>query len=112
MKAPKCLQCGYNHWSSEPHKWPDTDTGHIRGVKEFKPKERVHKLVKKIVKSVHNPTKSVDVATKSVHNVKDVCTQIREVSIRQFRSNMATELKSLPFRIIKNGRVIAVVRDE
>jgi hypothetical protein len=23
MQAPKCKQCGVNHWTSQPHKWPD-----------------------------------------------------------------------------------------
>jgi len=62
------------------------------------------------------PTEKVKQIPKSVHNaeIKDEeCTQyqakVREVGIREFRGNMAAELKSLPFKIIKNGKVIAVV---
>ena len=57
MKSPKCRLCGENHWANEDHKWPDTDTAHIRNAVEFKPK-----------KSVHNSIKPTDVVTKSVHN--------------------------------------------
>lgn len=115
MEAPKCSMCGNNHWSSEPHKWTDTDTAYIRAVKELKPKERVHKLAKKveeIVKSVHNSTKEAKDSPKSVHNVKnevDVCTQLREVSIRKLRANLSSELRDLPFKIVKSGKVIAIV---
>ena len=98
MKSPKCRLCGENHWANEDHKWPDTDTAHIRNAVEFKPK-----------KSVHNSIKPTDVVTKSVHNDDKVCTQIREVSIRKLRANLSTELKTLPFNIIKNGKVIATV---
>lgn len=36
---------------------------------------------------------------------------MRQVSIRQFRANMAKELSDLPFELVKNGRRIAVVSD-
>jgi len=53
---------------------------------------------------------------KNIKNGLTECTQwgrvlyMREVSIRKFRKNMAKELKVLPFKITKNGRVIAIVR--
>lgn len=87
MKAPMCRSCNSSHWSSEPHKWPDTNTAHIRDAEKFIPTKRVHKTKEE---------------TK-------VCTQIRKVSIRQLRANLAKELNDLPFDIIKNGKVIGRV---
>lgn len=86
MKAPKCRLCGAHHWSSEPHKF------------EIEP-ENVPTLKKKILSCVHNEDKP-----------KSVCTQLREVSIRRFRSNMATELNNLPLSLVKNGKVVAIIR--
>jgi len=98
MKAPKCRLCGENHWGNESHKW---STG-------ISPKDVA-------TQGVHNSTKKVKPSPKRVHNVEikdEVCTQVREVSIRQFRGNMASELRDLPFRIVKNGKVIAIVSGE
>lgn len=93
--APKCKVCGFNHWLRDPHKWPDEPVS----IKE---------IVSTLTKRVHNPKKK---AEKRVHNTekpKDVYT-IRQVSIRQFRMNMSKELSSLPFEIVRSGKVIAKV---
>jgi len=89
MKAPKCRLCGSSHWSGEPHKWLEADI-----TKESKPTKRVHNAPKECV-----------------HSPKEVYT-IREVSIRQFRSKMAAELKDLPFNLVRSGKVVAVVREK
>ena len=41
-QGPKCRLCGHNHWSSDPHKWPD------------EPKQPVTNTVTNKVKSVTN----------------------------------------------------------
>ena len=92
--APKCMVCGGNHWLRDPHKWADTDTAHIRGAKEFKPKDIVATLKKKVATITDTP--------------KNVAT-IRQVSIRQLNSNISKHFSNLPFDVTKNGKVIARV---
>jgi hypothetical protein len=88
MQAPKCRLCGANHWSGEPHKFePDAPA--------------LREKVATIPKCVHK-----------TEDPKEVCTQLREVNIRQFRSKMADELNNLPFNLVRNGKVIAVVREK
>ena len=78
----------------EPHKWPDTDTAHIRDAKEFKPKDIVATLKKKVATITDTP--------------KNVAT-IRKVSIRELNNNISKHFSNLPFEVTKNGRVIARV---
>jgi len=93
--APKCIVCGSNHWLREPHKWPDTDTAHIRDAKEFKPKDIVATLKKKVATIASKP--------------KNVAT-IRQVSIRELNNNISKHFSNLPFEVTKNGKVIARVK--
>jgi len=98
MKAPKCRLCGTNHWSGEVHKWPDTDTAHIRDAEEFKLKEPGVATLKKKVATITD--KPEDVAT------------IRRVSIRELNGNISKHFSNLPFEVTRNGRVIArVIKD-
>ena len=108
MKSPKCRLCGENHWGNCVFIAPIPALNAIQ--------EDIQRSSRK---RVHNPTEKVKQIPKSVHNaeIKDEeCTQyqakVREVGIREFRGNMAAELKSLPFKIIKNGKVIAVVSSD
>ena len=98
---PKCMVCGFNHWLRDPHKWPDTDTAHIRGAKEFKPKKIVATLKKKVATITDKPTG----AATSDNNVAT----IRQVSIRELNNNISKHFSNLPFEVTKNGKVIARV---
>ena len=98
MKSPKCRLCGENHWGNCVFVAPIPALNAIQ-----------EDIQRSAGKRVHNSTEKVKPSPKSVHNDDKVCTQIREVGIREFRGNMSTELKSLPFRIVKNGKVIAFV---
>lgn len=82
---PLCSICGNNHSARDPHKWGASKD------------EKAPKNTKPNKKSVHNSKKPEPVYT------------IRQVSIRQLRSNMAKELSDLPFDIVRNGKVIGRV---
>jgi len=102
MKAPMCRLCNTNHWSGEPHKWPDTDTAHIRDAKEIKSDKPSVATLKKKVATItgKKPEISKDVAT------------IRQVSIRELNHGISKQFSNLPFKVTKNGKVIAVVREK
>ena len=102
MKAPKCRLCGESHWGNQPHKWPDTDTAHIRDAEEFKPKKPDVATLKKKVATITNKPK--DVAT-----VTDNVATIRRVSIRELNGNISKQFSDLPFEVTRNGVVIARV---
>ena len=97
--APKCMVCGSNHWLRDPHRWTDTDTAHIRGAKEFKPKDIVATLKKKVA------TKPKNVATPN----DNVAT--RRISIRELNQGISKHFTKLPFIVTKNGKDIARVID-
>ena len=97
---PKCMVCGFNHWLRDPHKWPDTDTAHIRGAKEFKPKKIVATLKKKVATITSKPK---NVATPN----DNVAT--RRISIRELNQGISKHFTKLPFIVTKNGKDIARV---
>ena len=81
--APKYMVCGSNHSLRDTHKWSDTDIAHIRGAKEFKPKDIV-------------ATSNDNVAT-------------RRISIRELNQGISKHFTKLPFVVTRNGKDIAKI---
>jgi len=111
--AAMCKVCGHRHRMMDPHTWDDEPKANkkatIEALKESvarvhnaakEPKERVHNISKTAKERVHKPEKTKDVYT------------IRQVSIRQLRANLAGELHNLPFEIVKNKVLVAVVNKD
>ena len=94
-----CKLCETNHWQRDGCNFKDEPT----------PKKIVATLKKKVATmSTQEPVKRVHKPNKRVQDTPQVYT-IRKVGMRRLRSSFASELKDLPFDIVKNGIVIARV---
>jgi len=83
VTAPKCRLCGKKHWANEPHDFAEVvSVGDNVATKKQKA-----------------ATEPANVAT------------IREIGVRELNRGISAQLRDLPFKITKNGKVIAVVRE-
>ena len=116
--APKCVVCGSNHWLRDPHKWTDEAEDTIASLK----KKALAMSTQGHKECTQEPVKRVHIEPERVHKTPDEYTKpideyttkgdeytCRQANMRQLRSNMAAELKDLPFDILNRGVVVARV---
>ena len=92
MKAPKCRSCGESHW------------GNCAGISVG----NVATLVEKVATITAKVSKTREKVATPDNNVAT----IRKVSIRELNQGISAQFFNLPFKVTRNGKVIAVVSAE
>jgi len=92
MKAPKCRSCGESHW------------GNCAGISVG----NVATLVEKVATITAKGSKTREKVATPDNNVAT----IRKVSIRELNQGISAQFFNLPFKVTRNGKVIAVVSAE